>query len=296
MSPADAGALLRYADDLADSRVIPIAAVTVLQRLTFRYRPKGGRIACVGLDELAGDGMARGTLITILDALERAFLIVKEKWGVVIGGRWRQMPNRYHLRTATEAKAAAMEAGDEPNEPEIVHCTVSLPPCESKICTVLGVLEEDSTLPDVYPREQEGADTLEALEGAAYHEHLARLDAHRERTEGRHGNPRVYLERVRRFRVIPISPGFWGGRGLVRLRRITLREAANPLVALTGRSPRLIAGRAIRPVVRETRPNLDIPDADRQAAEAALARRRAAVEGRLLNKGSGGSLTRLNNP
>jgi hypothetical protein len=178
MSPADAGAVMRYADELADLRIIPTAAVTILQRLTFRYRPKRGRVACVGLDELAGDGMSKTTLIGMLNALERAFLIVKEKWGVVAGGRWRQMPNRYHLNTADEAKTAAIAAAEQRGEPEREYplFTISLPPSESKSCTVLGGLDKDSTLtllPTLYPREgQEEADngradvsTDEALSG-----------------------------------------------------------------------------------------------------------------------------------
>jgi hypothetical protein len=98
MSPADAGALMRYADELADCRVIPIAAVTILQRLVFKYRPRGGRTAGVDLAELAGDGLCKTTLLKLLDALERARLFVRERWGVVRNGRWKPMPNRYHLR------------------------------------------------------------------------------------------------------------------------------------------------------------------------------------------------------
>ena len=159
-SPADAGALMRYADDLADCRVIPIAAVTVLQRLTFRYRPKGGRVACVGLEELAGDGMAKGTLCKLLDTLEQAFLIVREGWGIITGGRWRQMPNRYHIRTVDEAKAAAMKAADERGKPEREYplFTVSLPPSESNSCTLCRVLDKESTsivLPTPYARKEE---------------------------------------------------------------------------------------------------------------------------------------------
>jgi hypothetical protein len=149
MTPADCGAVMRYADELADFRVIPIKALAVLQRLVFRYRRKGGRVACVDLAELAGDGLCKTTLCKLLDALERARLLIRERWGVVRNGRWKQMPNRYHLRTAEEAKRAAIEAaaGGEP-EPERVFFTVSLPVSESNFCTVLRVIEEDPSLID----------------------------------------------------------------------------------------------------------------------------------------------------
>jgi hypothetical protein len=150
MTPADCGALMRYADDLADCRVIPLAAVAVLQRLVFRYRPKGGRVACVDLLELAGDGLSKTTLCKMLNALERAALLIREGWGIVRNGRWRQMPNRYHLRTAEEAKRAAIEAAAEMGEPEPepVLFTVSLPASESNFCTVSRVIEDNSSLMD----------------------------------------------------------------------------------------------------------------------------------------------------
>jgi hypothetical protein len=104
MTPADAGALMRLADELADIRVIPLAAVTILQRLLFKYRPRGGTTACVDLAELAGDGLCKTTLLRLLGALERARLIVKEKWGIVRNGRWRQMPNKYRGYTLKPSK------------------------------------------------------------------------------------------------------------------------------------------------------------------------------------------------
>src|SRR5271166_703291 len=146
MSPTQAGAVMRYADELADLRAIPLAACALLHRLIFKYRPKGGRVVCVSRDELAGTGRCKDTIDAYIGALEAVHLLVKEKWGVVVAGRWRQRPNRYHLRTVEEALAASMAAGDEPGEPEIVHCTVSLPPCESTFSTSFRVIEKDSSL------------------------------------------------------------------------------------------------------------------------------------------------------
>jgi hypothetical protein len=153
----DAGALMRLADELSDLRVIPLAAVAVLQRLVFKYRPRGGRIACVDLAELAGDGLCKTTLLRLLDALERARLILKDKWGIVRNGRWKQMPNRYRLNTAAEARAAQIAAAEADEiEPEIVLFTVSLPDVsESNSWTDSRVLE--SSLPVPNSGSQEGA-------------------------------------------------------------------------------------------------------------------------------------------
>lgn len=142
MLPTEIGALMRYADECVDFRVIPPAATLLLSRLVFRYRARGALYACVGLDELAGDGMAKGTVIRILRALERACFIFTEKWGVVVNGRWRQMPNRYWLRTADEAKAALVEAR-EAEEAEVEIAVVT--PSESNSCTVPLVLSDSLT-------------------------------------------------------------------------------------------------------------------------------------------------------
>jgi len=109
MEPTRAGAVMRYADELADFRVIPLAAVGLLQRLIWKYRPRGGWTACVGLDELAGDGVSKPTVIRYLAKLEAAGLIIKEKWHTIRDGRYCQMPNRYHLRTVEQAKATVKE-------------------------------------------------------------------------------------------------------------------------------------------------------------------------------------------
>jgi hypothetical protein len=47
MSPADAGALTRFADELTDCRAIPLVAVAILQRLVMGMgwsgAPQGGQ-------------------------------------------------------------------------------------------------------------------------------------------------------------------------------------------------------------------------------------------------------------
>ncbi len=64
-------------------------------------------------------------------------LVIKENWSALVNGRWRKMPNRYHLRTVEEALAASIAARDKPKElappaePEIMLGEVSLPPCEA---------------------------------------------------------------------------------------------------------------------------------------------------------------------
>lgn len=58
------------------------------------------------------------------------------------------MPNRYHLRTAAEAMAAAIASADAELEPEHVLGTVSLPSSESNFCTVSKVIEENSSSVD----------------------------------------------------------------------------------------------------------------------------------------------------
>ena len=146
MSPTQAGAVMRYADELADLRAIPLAACALLHRLIFKYRPRDGRIACVGYAELAGSGRCKDTIIEYVRALEAVHLIVRERWSALVDGRWRRMPNRYHFRTVEEALAASLAAGDEPKQPEIVHCTVSLPPCKLTFSTSFGVVEKDSSL------------------------------------------------------------------------------------------------------------------------------------------------------
>jgi hypothetical protein len=140
MLPTEIGALMRYADDLVDCRALPAAAPTILNRLVFRYRARGAPAACVGLDELAGDGMAKGTVIRLLRALERAGIVFKEKCGKVVNGRWRQTANRYWLRTAEQAKAAAIaEATEAAEEVEIAFVT----PSESNSWTANGVFLEE---------------------------------------------------------------------------------------------------------------------------------------------------------
>lgn len=152
MLQTEIGALMRYADELVDCRLLPGAAPTILTRLVFRYRPRDGLMACVGLDELAGCGFARGTVIRILAALERVHIVFKERWGVVRNGRWRQMPNRYWLRTADEAKAEAIaEAEAAEAEVEIAVVTPAFSSSESNSCTDSIVLLE--SLPSSLPGE-----------------------------------------------------------------------------------------------------------------------------------------------
>jgi len=155
MTPAEIGPFMRYADDLIDLRIIPPGAKVILDRLVFRYRNRDGRTASVTLDELAGDGISKKTVCRYLDMLERAYLIVKERCGAVFDGlRWRQEPNRYHIRTVEQAKAAEIAAAEERGEPEPEYhlFTVTLPAPSSE-CTLVTTKkslseekEEDSTL------------------------------------------------------------------------------------------------------------------------------------------------------
>jgi hypothetical protein len=125
MTPSEAGALMHYADDLADIRAIPWGAHSLLHRLVFRYRRRDSPgTVCVDLAELAGSGRCKDTIIEYIRALEAVHIIVKERWGAIVKGRWRQMPNRYHVRTVEEAQAAAEDAYEEP---EYVLGSVSLP-------------------------------------------------------------------------------------------------------------------------------------------------------------------------
>lgn len=142
----EAAQVMRYAEQLCDERALAGAAMVILNRLLYRYGGRATGRTSVDLSELAGDAMSRTTLLKYLDQLELAHLVDKERTGIVVGGRWQQRANIYHLRTAGAAKALALEAAMR--QAAVERATArEAPPSESNFWTATQVQKDSNTYP-----------------------------------------------------------------------------------------------------------------------------------------------------
>jgi hypothetical protein len=159
-----------YAHELYDRGEIGAFALHIYFLLTGKYHRPGSQFTQVGLAELAGDRNTEGAVIKALRELEAAGLIEKEKQWIVQNGRYRQLPNRYHLHTVEQAKLLTCPLEEAEAEADYLIATseapsitvsqgggltmnlaakaeildISLPPCDSETKSVSGIDSKES--------------------------------------------------------------------------------------------------------------------------------------------------------